>query len=217
SYAVGDKLRDTRKHRDGKKHDYVIRHIFNDSYSLEETKNKERINQKYDDLVKKFIPIEQGTKQSTLEGYTNFFSDLNPGLDIEFSPTKFEKKSVFIAKKSFWDCLPNRNNIPCSYLPNPREENNVSEIKSIPALHDCMVYFTPKYEICYQNLLLKNEKIETLVVFDTETDKIEQILQDKLRFGFNIIVISNNFSPIKNQAIPCWNWFKEEIEIVNAL
>lgn len=113
--------------------------------------------------------------------------------------------------------MADKNKIPSTYLPNPREENNVSEIRSIPALHDCLVYFTPKYEVCYQNLLLKNEKIKAIVLFDTEVDQIEQILQDKPRFGFNIIVISNSFSPVKNQAIPCWNWFKEEIEIVNAL
>ena len=215
--ARGNKLRDKRKYKDGKKHDHIIKNISNDTFLLEDTKNKAQTNLKYDDLVKNFIPIEQGIKQSTLQEYTNFFSDLNSGLKLDFSPTNFEEKSVFISKKSLWDCLPNRNKIPCTYLPNPREENNVSEIRSIPALHDCLVYFTPKYEICYQNLLLKNEIIKTIVVFDTEVDKIEQILQDKSRFGFNIIVISNNFSPVKNQAIPCWNWFKEEIEIVNAL
>ena len=215
--AKGNKLRDKRKYTDGKKHDYIIKNIGNDTFLLEHTKNKAQLNLKYDSLVKNFIPIEQGTKQSTLHGYTKFFSDLNGGLKLDFSPTNFEKKSVFIAKKSLWDCLPNRNKIPCTYLPNPREENNVSEIRSIPALHNCLVYFTPKYEVCYQNLLLRNEKIKTIVVFDTEADKIEQILQDKPRFGFNIIVISNSFSPVKNQEIPCWNWFKEEIEIVNAL
>jgi hypothetical protein len=215
--AKGDKLRDKRKYADGKKHDYIIKNTGNDTFLLEHTKNKAQLNVKYDTLVKNFIPIEQGTKQSTLQGYTKFFSDLNGGLKLDFSPTNFEMKSVFIARKSLWDRLPNRNKIPCTYLPNPREENNVSEIRSIPALHDCLVYFTPKYEVCYQNLLLKNEKIKTIVVFDTEADKIEQILQDKSRFGFNIIVVSNSFSPEKNQTIPCWNWFKEEIEILNAL
>jgi hypothetical protein len=80
-----------------------------------------------------------------------------------------------------------------------------------------MIYFTPKYEVCYQKLLLKNEKIKTIVVFDTEASKIQQMLQDRSKFGFNIIVLSNSYIPVKYTAIPCWNWFKEEINIVNSL
>lgn len=213
----GSKLRDKRKYADGKKHDFVVKNITNSTYVLEHTKNKAQINLKYDDLVKKFIPIEQGTKQSTLQDYTNFFSDLNHGLKLDFTPTNFEKKIVFIAKKTLWDFLPHKNKIPCSYLPNPREENNTSEIRSIPALQGCLTYFTPKYEVCYQNILSKSEKVKAIIVFDTEIDKIEQILQDKAKYGFNLIVISNCALPIKNHAIPCWNWFKEEIEILNTL
>lgn len=213
----GNKLRDKRKYVDGKRHDFLIKNINNDTFLLEHTKNKAQINLKYDDLVKNFIPIEQGTKQSTLQSYTKFFTDLNNGLKLDFTPTNFEKKIVFIAKKPLWDSLPNRNKIPCAYLPNPREENNTTETRSIPALQDCLAYFTPKYEVCYSNILSKNEKVKTIVVFDTEADKIEQMLQDKAKFGFNLIVISNSILPLKSQSIPCWNWFKEEVEIVNAL
>ncbi|VTR43668.1 hypothetical protein [Sphingobacterium thalpophilum] len=215
----GSRLRDKRKYTHGKKHDYVIKGISNGSYLLEHTKNKAQLNIKYDDLVKKFIPIEQGTRQTTLQGYTKFFSDLNKALKLDFTPTNFEKKTVFIARKTLWDSLPNRNKIPCAYLPNPREEQNASWIRSIPALQDCLAYFTPKYEVCYSNILLRNEKVKTIVVFDTEADKIEQMVSDKNRFGFNLIIISNSdFSKlVKSQSIPCWNWFKEEIEIVNAL
>jgi len=215
----GCKLRDKRKYADGKRHDFIIKSITNGTYSLEHIKNKAQINLKYDDLVKKFIPIEQGTKQSTLQGYTKFFLDLNKGLKLDFTPTNFERKTVFIAKKPLWDSLPNRNKIPCAYLPNPREEQNASSIRSIPALQDCLAYFTPKYEVCYSNILLRNEKVKTIIVFDTEADKIEQMVSDKNRFGFNLIIVSNSdFSKlVKSQSIPCWNWYKEEIEIVNAL
>ena len=68
-----------------------------------------------------------------------------------------------------------------------------------------------------KQILLKGEKIKTVVVFDTEAGKIEQILQDKSRFGFNLIVVSNSYSPLKNETVPYWDWFKEEIEIVDAL
>ena len=213
----GNKLRDKRKYTDGKKHDYIIKNIGSDFYSLEHIKNKAQRSIKYDDLVKNFIPIEQRTRQSTLQGYTKFFSELNDGLKLDFTPTNFEKKSVFIAKKPLWDSLTEKNKIPSIYLPNPREENGTSETKSIPALSDCLIYFTPKYEFCYQNILLKREKIKTIIVFDTEAEKIQQILQDKAKFGFNLIIISNSFLPLKNEEIPCWDWFREEIEIVNSL
>ncbi len=211
----GNKLRDKRNYRDGKKHYYIIKRIFNNTFNIEDIKTKANKNLKYDDIVKNYIPIEKGSRQ--LKGYTKFFSDLNGGIKMDFTPTNFEKKTVFIAKKPLWDCLPNRNKIPCTYLPNPREEGSATKIKSIPALQDCLAYFTPKYEVCYQDILIKGEKVKTIIVFDTEADKIEQILQDKSRFDFNLIVISNSYSPTKNESIPCWNWFKEEIEIVNAL
>lgn len=213
----GNKLRDKRKYADGKRHDFLIKNINNDTFLLEHIKNKAQINIKYDDLVKKFIPIEQGTKQSTLQGYTKFFTDLNKGLKLDFTPTNFEKKNVFIAKKPLWDNLPNRNRIPCAYLPNPNDGGDPNPIKSIPALQDCLAYFTPKYNVCYSNILSKNEKVKTIIVFDTEANQIGQMLQDKAKFGFNLIIVSNSISPLKNQSIPCWNWFKEELEIVNAL
>jgi hypothetical protein len=79
------------------------------------------------------------------------------------------------------------------------------------------MYFTTKYEVCYQKLLLQGKKIHTIVICDTEEDKIQQILQDRNRFGFNLIILSNAIDPIRNNQIPCWNWFKEEVEIVNSL
>lgn len=215
--TIGTKLRDKRKYRDGKRHDWVIKSISNGMYNLERIKDKAQSDFNYDSLLEKFIPIEQGTRQATLQGYTKFFVDINNGLNLEFTPTNFEKKTVFIAKKSLWDSLPNKNKIPCAYLPNPREEQNTSLIRSIPALHDCLAYFTPKYEVCYSNILTQNEKVKTIIVFDTEPDKIVQMIADTSRFGFNLIVVSNSFSPLKSQFIPCWNWFKEEIEIINCL
>lgn len=212
---IGNKLRDNRRYTDGKKHDYIIKRINGDMFSIEHTKNKAQINVKYDNLVKNFIPIEKGSRQ--LKGYTQYFSELNGGIKMDFTPTHFEKRTVFITKKLLWDSIPHKNKIPCTYLPNPNDGNDLNPIKSIPGLSDCLAYFTPNYEICYQNILLKGEQIKTIIVFDTEADKIQQMLQDKVRFGFNLIIISNSFSPLKNEEIPCWNWFREEIEIVNAL
>jgi hypothetical protein len=211
----GKKLRDKKSYRDGKKHNYEIIGISNKRFHIEDIKTKAKKSLNYDDLVKNYIPVEKGSTQ--LKGYTKYFSEINGGKKMDFIPTNFESKTVFVAKKHLWDSLPDKNKIPCAYLSNPREENHTSITKSIPALQDCLTFFTPKYEVCYQQILLKGEKIKTVVVFDTEANKIEQILQDKSRFGFNLIVVSNSYSPLKNETIPCWDWFKEEIEIVDAL
>jgi hypothetical protein len=221
NYNVGDKLKRIRDNQY-----YEIVKVENDNFSLRQIlrKTKAEISPallsgiNYDRLTKNFVKIDagKGISERTIKNYFAFFEELN-NEKSEFPKTNFEKKTVFIAKKPLWDSLPNRNKIPCAYLPNPREENNTTETRSIPALQDCLAYFTPKYEVCYSNILTKNEKVKTIVVFDTEADKIEQILQDKAKFGFNLIVISNSISPLKSQSIPCWNWFKEEVEIVNAL
>jgi hypothetical protein len=71
--------------------------------------------------------------------------------------------------------------------------------------------------VCYQQIIQQDKKIKSVIVFDTEAGNIEQMLLDKQRFGFNLIVLSNSLSPQKSTSIPCWNWFKEEIDIVNAI
>lgn len=170
----------------------------------------------YDRLVKGFVKVDSGVSDRTIKGYFNFFELLNSE-KTEFPRTSFDAKTVFISKKPLWDSLSEKNKIPSIYLPNPREENHLSETKSIPALSDCLVYFTPKYEVCYQQIIQQDKKIKTIIVFDTEAAQIEQMILDKQRFGFNLIVLSNSLSPQKNTSIPSWNWFKEEIDIVNAI
>jgi len=210
-------LRDRRKYADRKKHNYIFTGVRGEYYILKDIKGCLEAEIKYDDLVIKFVPIKKGVQARTINNYVNFFKDLNNGFLHDFTPTKFEKKSVFISKKPLWDSLTDKSKIPSIYLPNPREESHLSETRSIPALSDCMIYFTPKYEVCYQNLLSEGEKIKTIVVFDTEEDKIQQMLQDKVRFGFNLIIISNTYSPMKIAQIPCWNWYKEELQIIDEL
>jgi hypothetical protein len=204
---------------------YEIARVEKGSYTLRQVLKKTKVDISpallldinYDRLTKFFVKVGSGKRisEKTIKNYFDFFEKLN-NEKSEFPKINFEKKSVFISKKTFWDCLPNRNKIPCTYLPNPREENNASATMSIPAL-DCLVYFTPKYEVCYNNILSKGENIKTIVVFDTEADKIQQMLQDKAIYGFNLIIMSNSFSLINNNTIPCWNWYKEEIEIINGL
>jgi len=221
NYIIGDKL---KRIRDNQYYEIIKadNNIFTLSQILRKTKAEispcilTGIN--YDRLTKNFVKVDTGKciSERTIKNFFAFFQNLN-NEKSDFPRINFDKKNVFIAKKPLWDYLIEKNKIPSTYLPNPREESHLSEIKSIPALSDCLVYFTPRYEVCYQNILLKGETIKTIIVFDTEADKIGQMLQDKSRYGFNIIVLSNSILPLKNQAIPCWNWFKEEVEIVNSL
>ena len=210
-------LRDERKYADGKKKDYLLRSKIGNTYTLLDKKNSVEITKSFDDLLKHFTPIEQGVQQKTISNYIKYFEELNNGCKREFTPTNFETKSVFISKKSLWDSLGIKTKIPSTYLPNPREETHLIETRSIPALSDCMIYFTPKYEVCYQQLIQKGVKIKTIVIFDTETDRLNQILQDQQRYKFNVLVLSNSSTPTKTQLIPCWNWYKEELEIIDAL
>jgi hypothetical protein len=63
----------------------------------------------------------------------------------------------------------------------------------------------------------KGVKIKTIVIFDTEADKLNQIMQDQQKYKFNLLVLSNSNTPTRSQLIPCWNWFKEELAIIDAL
>lgn len=50
---------------------------------------------------------------------------------------------------------------------------------------------------------LKGEKIKTIIVFDTEFDKnTTNATKIKVRFGFNMVIISNSFTPGENDRIP---------------
>lgn len=221
NYCIGDKLKRIRDNQY-----YEITNIGKDDYTLRQILRKRKteispatlsgIN--YDRLTKNFVKIDGGTgiSERTIKNYFSFFENLN-NEKSDFPRLNFDRHTVFISKKPLWDSLSEKNKIPSIYLPNPREENHLSETKSIPALSDCLVYFTPKYEVCYQQIIQQDKKIKTIIVFDTEATQIEQMILDKQRFGFNLIVLSNSLSPQKNTSIPSWNWFKEEIDIVNAI
>lgn len=219
TYEVGEKL---KRIRDNQYYEVTVSEL--NKYSLRQIMRK---NQKdgssamipdisYDKLSRGFVKIGSGVSEATIKNYFSFFNDLNKERE-DFLKTHFEKKAVFIAKRTFWDELSVKGKIPSVYLPNPRDDNDHHETKSIPALPDCIMYVTPKYEMCYQDILLKGKKISTIVVCDTELDKIDQMVQDRIKYGFQIIVLSNESSLSKTNQILYWNWFKEEIEIIDSL
>lgn len=219
TFCIGDKLK-----RINDNQYYQIVRIEKDCYTLKQVlrKTKSEVspvifpNINYDRLIKGFVKVDSGVSELTIKNYFSFFAKLN-NESSDFPRSYFEMKSVFISKKPLWDSLTTKNKIPSIYLPNPREEHLLTETRSIPALSDCMIYFTPKYEVCYQQLLQKGEKIKTIVIFNTEADKLNQIMQDQQKYKFNVLVLSNSNTPTKTQLIPCWNWYKEELAIIDAL
>ena len=218
-FSIGDKLKRIKDNQY-----YEITNAEKNYYTLRQVLRKTKVeispaimpNIDYDKITKGFVKVDSGVSEKTIKNYFDFFAKLN-NQNSDFPRSNFDMKSVFISKKPLWDSLGIKNKIPSTYFPNPREESHLTETRSIPALSDCMIYFTPKYEVCYQQLLQKGEKIKTIVVFDTEADKLNQIMQDQLKYKFNVIVLSNSNTPIKSELIPCWNWFKEELAIIEAL
>jgi len=219
SFVVGDKLKRIRDNQY-----YEITKADKSQYTLRQVlrKTKGEISpaifpdMDYDRITKGFVKVDSGVSEKTIKSYFDFFAKLN-NQSSDFPRSNFDMKSVFIAKKPLWDSLGIKSKIPSAYFPNPREESHLTETRSIPALTDCMIYFTPKYEVCYQQLLQKGVKIKTIVIFDTEADKLNQIMQDQQKYKFNLLVLSNSNTPTKSQLIPCWNWFKEELAIMDAL
>lgn len=208
-YSVGDKLK-----RNGEKwkNIYVIKEIRGTDYIL--TKDKDDSNLKitstFDKLKRNYIQIKQSTRNSTLSKFNDFFKDIN---EYGFLPTHFSKKIVLIAGQTMWNNLKKKDCIPTIYLPNTRESEQTIR-KSIEALSDCIAYVTPKYDVCYDEILRRNIAIDTIIVCDTDVDKIEQIISDKSQYIFNLIVLSSENTPKSNANLKLWNWHKEEINLL---
>jgi len=207
NYSIGDKLK-----RKGEKGNniYVITKIENSGYIL--AKEKEPTNLRfpnYNQLLKNYTPVKQSTRNSTLSKYDDFFKKIN---EFGFLPTQFTKKLVLIAGQTMWGNLSNKNCIPSIYLPNTREGEQTVR-KSIEALEDCISYITPKYEVCYDEILKKNIAVDTIIVCDTDLNSLSQILQDQSKYQFKLIVLSNESEIQKSSNVALWNWHKEEIEL----
>ncbi len=220
-FKIGDKVRSKEPYWIGKPKpmylDFVIKRTIGKEFELRSDKNSMTIKVSFDKLVQDFVELSQNARNRTIERFLGYFDELNAKKVYGFPITYFERKTVFVARKTFWDELSIKKRVPSVYFPNPREESDHHEVKSFPALPDCLMYVTPKYEVCYEVILSAGKKIDTIVLCDTEENKVQQILQDKSRFGFNVIILTNSFSPEKVDQIPCWNWFREEMEIIESL
>ena len=218
---IGDKVKSKKEMHVGKPKPlfltFTINNIVNNRYRLTNDKFSITLEKSFSELVEKFIPISQNAQNDTLAKFILFFDKLNKKPIHDFNPTFFERKSVFIGPKSFYDSLEVKNKIPITYYPNPREGAAINSIKSIPALPDNVMYQVSRYRVCYDQILNKGKKIENVIILNSDLHEVEQIINDRDRFGFNIIILTNSFEPLKFSNIPSWDWFKEEIDLINCL
>jgi len=205
-YSVGDKF---KRNNEKGKNIYVIIDIKGQDYILaKENDPSTTTYPTFDQLTRNYTPVKQSTRNSTLSKFTDFFKEIN---SYGFLPTHFSKKLVLIAGQTTWANLKNKNCIPSTYLPNTREGEQTVR-KSIEALEDSIAYVTPKYEVCYDEILKKGLEVDTIIVCDTDLNSISQIINDQAKYKFNLIILSNENEVQKPNNITFWNWEKEEIE-----
>lgn len=213
-YSVGDKLK--RSDEKGK-NTYIIKKIIGSDYILtkdNDTSNIEKISS-FDKLKRNYIQIKQNARNSTLSKYYSYFKKISSS-SFGFLPTHFSKKIVLIAGQTTWNNLKNKDCIPTIYLPNTREGEQTIR-KSIVALEDCISYVTPKYEVCYDEILRKNIAVETILICDTDLSTLPQIIQDQSKYKFKLVVISTGNENLKLNSIINWNWKVEEIYLLQQL
>jgi hypothetical protein len=207
-YSVGDRL---KKINEKGKNTYVITAIKGGIYMLTKANDPgTKREARFDSLKRNYIEIQQNTRNSTLSKYGDYFKNDNT---YGFLPTHFTKKFVLIAGQTMWNDLRNRNCIPSIYLPNTRESEQTIK-RSIDALEDCITYVTPRYEVCYEEILKKGILVDTIVTCNTDLGSLPQIISDQSKYHFKLIVISNESEVQRfNDMIP-WKWQKEEIELL---
>jgi len=165
----------------------------------------------YNGFLKKYIPVQKNLHKGALLDIKKYFSGVN---DYGFLPTYFSKKIVLIAGQTIWKNLHDKKFISSIYLPITREGEH-KQIKSIPALKDCIAYMTCKYETCYEELLNKKVSIDTILLCNANTDCLSQIINDQQKYGFKLIVLSND-DEIYDCNNTIWKWQKEEISAIDS-
>lgn len=206
-YSVGDRL---QRENDKKKRIYVITKIIGNKYYLTIEKNPVEITVSFERLKQSYTLIRKSTRNTTLQKYRNYFKDNN---SYGFTPQFFSKQIVLIAGQTIWNKLRNKSCIPTTYLPNTREDEQTPR-KSIEVEGD-IAYVTPRYIVCYEEILKKNVSVDTIVVCDTDLDSLAKIIYDKQTYKFNLIILSSRFIPSQN-GLTTWHWQQEEINYLEG-
>lgn len=213
NFEEGDRL---KKINEKKNNIYQIDKIKDNKYYLKIEKDPSlQIESTFDKLKRNYAVItkgKKGTRSSTITKFYDYFSDVNAFTD--FTPKYFSKKVVLIASKSIWNNLENKDKIPSIYLPNTKDSEQ-TKCKSIDALEDCICYVTPKYEVCYEEILRNNVGVDTIVICNSDIDSIYQVIQDQHKYNFKLIILSNASVDYNIDNALCWNWTAEEIKLLN--
>ncbi len=210
-YSVGSRL---KKNNEKGRKIYVISEIKGNDYILavenNDLHNTRIIIKSFDRLKRCYTEVQKNTRNTTLQKFHDYFKDVNP---YNFTPQYFSKKLVFIAGQNVWNNLKNKNCIPTTYLPNTREEEQTIR-KSIDALKDCIAFVTPKYGVCYEEILKRNIAVDSIIICDTDLSSISQIIQDQSKYNFNLIILSDENEVQRIKSIYLWNWQKEEVNMI---
>jgi len=203
------------KHKKNPQYNFEVTSFINGIVTLSDKKTGTKKTPNEENLYRNYWPAQNRNVQPIKE-YRDFFKDYSEWFNTFGTiPTHFSKKVVFISSKSIWEAC-RKHCTPSIYLPNKREDNQ-SVIKSIPALDDCIAYFTPKYEVCFEQLLDRGKQIDTVILCDADMEAIPQILQDQAKFNFKLVILSNKNDNSNFNGVLSWNWKKEEIELLEQL
>lgn len=203
------------KHKKYPHYNFEVESLNNGIITLIDKKSGTRKTPNEENLYRNYWPAQNRNVQPIRE-YRDFFKDYSEWFNVFGTiPTYFSKKVVFISSKTTWEVC-KKHYTPSIYLPNKREECQ-AQIKSIPALDDCIAYFTPKYEVCFEQLLDREKAIDTIVLCDTDLDIIPQILQDQAKYNFKLLILSNRNDNLRYNGVLSWNWKKEELDLLNML
>lgn len=203
------------KHKKYSQYNFEVESLSNGIITLIDKKSGTRKTPNEENLYRNYWPAQNRNVQPIKE-YRDFFKDYSEWFNTFGTiPTHFSKKAVFISSKTTWE-LCKKHYTPSIYLPNKREDCQ-AQIKSIPALDDCIAYFTPKYEVCFEQLLDRGKPIDTIVICDADLDIIPQILQDQAKYNFKLVILSNRNDNLRYNGVLSWNWKKEELNLLNSL
>ena len=203
------------KHKKNPQFNFELTSYVNGVVTLTDKKSGTKKTPNEENLYRNYWPAQNRNVQP-IKDYRDFFKDYSEWFNTFGTiPTNFSKKVVFISSKLIWELCKKRHT-PSIYLPNKREDCQ-AQIKSIPALDDCIAYFTPKYEVCFEQLLEHGKSIDTIVLCDTDLDFIPQILQDQAKYNFKLVILSNRNYNLRYNGVLSWNWKKEELNLLNSL
>ena len=206
---------------------YKIVKFHNGRYDLEEVIKENFQNRypaylkkrNYENIVSNFRIIRKKMKKDTIHSFLTLFCKLyNLDKNSDFIPTEFSSVSIIIGPKLIWESfkvIPLENGnlwkaIPSEYI--SRDGKKTETISISP-----LIYFSSSYQTAYQEVLRKQIKVNNIVLFNDGFDEIQNIISDQFQYGFRILGICTSTIENRNSTIKYWQWYKEEINLLESL